>query len=375
MPGDMIVVAEKEDRWNDWGDVDPFAPDTGGEEWDPSKEPAVVEDADVWISDRGGDIDPFGSVGAGGGAALPPFRNDISGRSLPPVPLTGSIEVQADASKANPAFEQFEKTLKAKGDAIAAYRAIRTPGPQPPAFYVNAARLLFAHGHDTLGMQVLSNFVETPELDLGRVLANVLWLTEFDRDTNALTLLQYPRRLLPNEVLTEYHRAVIDARRGETSGLARDLRKVAEDGEVNQGVIALTDLNGFSARGEVPRPSGLPQFLTGNLDADIRIVVLGSDPDHRPGLTVAEPTGEVCRYESSCGGRIERASGITEYMMRRAMPGRYTINCRAAAPMTVRAIFYRNWGRPNQTSKTVTMLLPGNNRTTTLADYEFAFGE
>jgi hypothetical protein len=335
----------------------------------------VVEDADVWISSRdSSDIDPFGPVGAGGDAA-PPFRSDISGDSPPPVPLNANIRVAPHEAAAGPAFDEFEKTLKAGGDAIAAYRAIRKPGPQPPEFYVTAARLLFAHGQDTLGMQVLSNFIETPEPDLGRVLANVLWLAEFDRDTDALTLLQYPRILLPDEVLTEYHRAMIDSQRGEASDLARDLRKVAEHGEIDQGIIALTDFNGFAARGEITPASGIPQYLSDNLDADIRIVVTGSDPDHRPGLTVTEPTGAVCRYTSSCGGRIARSSGISEYMMRRAMPGQYTIICRAPVPMTVRAILYRNWGRPNQSSQTVTMLLPGGNQSATIAEYDFAFEE
>ena len=43
--------------------------------------------------------------------------------------------------------------------------------------------------------------------------------------------------------------------------------------------------------------------------------------------------------------------------------------------MTVRAIFYRNWGRDNQTSRAVTLQMKGDGITTTIADYEFTFEE
>lgn len=373
-PGDMIVVGQPYQTENDWGDVDPFAPDAGREQKNPSQEPAVVEDTDVWVSGGSADGDPF--AGASGGGASPDFLNNIDANPEAAADLVASIRVHRTEDAAPPAFQAFEMALKnKKASPHAAYKALRGPGPQEPDFYVNAARILCAHGHPELAEQVLSNFLETPEPDLGRFLTNVMWLVEFQRTTAAVTLLDYPRRLMPAEVLTSYHRAMIDQQREDDHVLARNLDQVIQQGRPSQSLIALTDFNGLVARNKITRPVSFPTNLMDNFDADIRIVVMGSNLDHSLGLSVAEPNGSTCFYQSPCGGRIAHATGISEYMIRRAMPGRYKIQCRSAYAMTVRAILYRNWGRPNQTSKTITMLLPGDRKNTTIAEYDFEFEE
>jgi hypothetical protein len=45
---------------------------------------------------------------------------------------------------------------------------------------------------------------------------------------------------------------------------------------------------------------------------------------------------------------------VAEYMIRRAVPGKYNIECRTNTPTTVRLTIYKDWGRPNQTTRTLT---------------------
>lgn len=86
-----------------------------------------------------------------------------------------------------------------------------------------------------------------------------------------------------------------------------------------------------------------------------------------------EPTGSTARngaLPTVCGGRLEAASGVAEYMIRQAIPGRYRLTCRAARPVTLRIAIHTHWGRPNQHTRILTRWLePGDDGIT--AEFEF----
>lgn len=368
MPGDMIVVAQEYDPYDHWGNVDPFA-DGGASSRRLEARAPVVTDTDLWVSPSS-DTDPFGGAGDGRPVSL-----GAGGGGSPSANLTSTVRIGRPEGTSDAALAGFALALENGTDPVAAYRAIRKNGPQLPEFYVNAARFLSGHGHQVLAEQALSNFLETPELDLGRALANAMWLVEVDRPAAAITLLNHLRNIMPSGILPSYHRALIDMQRKAQPVQSMPLTQVIQHGYTEHAVIALTDFNGLVALKRVDQTDEIPYYLRNNLDADIRIVVTASDPDHSPSVIVKEPSGESCRASSSCGGRLRSAPGISEYMMRRAMPGRYTLTCQSPRPMTVHAILYGNWGRPNQSHKAVTVLVDGNNKPVTLADYDFAFQE
>jgi hypothetical protein len=192
-------------------------------------------------------------------------------------------------------------------------------------------------------------------------------------------------KLAPGEPLLRYHLARLageEERHGsEGDDLARVVRELRHENPA-AAAIALTDLTGLEAVEEAEEPrlaelsnDGAPAELRGNLDADLRVVLSTNQPDYRLYASVEEPTGHVCHYESPCGGRIASGKGVTEYMMRRALPGRYTIKCCSSATLTVHATFYRNWGRPTQTRMDRTIQLEGDREEVTLAEYKFEFVE
>lgn len=377
-PGDMIVVEEEERPYDDW-DVDPFSANPE-QPYDPSEEPAVVEDSDLWVSNRGSaDDDPFAGSEAAGGSA-PGFRSapmSLHPTDLP-VKLGGTIRIGTHTTILSPTMEKFATALAEGDDAESAYRQLRKPGRYPASFYVEAARILTARKHPQLAEQVLSNLLELPELDLEHLLAASMWLGEFGRWESARILLDHAREHFPGEVLLDYHRAMVAIQLGKKPSTLPEVPQAIADGKrshLQVGTIALTDLNGLAATRFPNLSDRIPSTLRGNLDTDLRVVVMSSNPAVGLNLYVHEPSGHTCQWASPCGGRSEQSFGLGQYMMRRALPGRYKINCRAQRPMTVRAILYQNWGRKNQTSKAVTLLLDGKGTSTTLAEYEFVFEE
>jgi hypothetical protein len=144
----------------------------------------------------------------------------------------------------------------------------------------------------------------------------------------------------------------------------------------------LADLNSLEALAK-PEPSpirqarrdGMPAELEGNLDTDLRVVIATNHPEHVLDVWVDEPSGHTCRRDSPCGGELVTLRGISEYMMRRALPGKYTIRCRASVALTVHATLYRDWGRAIQTRQDATIQLEGGDEQVTLAEYDFRFVE
>jgi len=75
------------------------------------------------------------------------------------------------------------------------------------------------------------------------------------------------------------------------------------------------------------------------VDVDLRIVVTGQFPQGAPPLLVGNPSGAELRAEESPGATGELLTfgdGVAEYMVRRAIPGTYTIRFRSRADMTLR---------------------------------------
>jgi uncharacterized protein YfaP (DUF2135 family) len=108
------------------------------------------------------------------------------------------------------------------------------------------------------------------------------------------------------------------------------------------------------------------------LDLDLRIVLSWDTDLTDMDLWVVEPSGETCDYShnrTTIGGLISddftQGYGPEEYVLRRAMPGRYLIKAnfygsraqQLTGPTTVQATIITNFGRPDERRQVLTLRL------------------
>jgi hypothetical protein len=153
-------------------------------------------------------------------------------------------------------------------------------------------------------------------------------------------------------------------------------------------VIALEELNAMvpeakaAGVGEVPIDKRLVKLL----DVDVRIVMTWHADNTDMDLWVVEPSGEQADYShnrTTIGGLVSSdftgGYGPEEYMVRRAMPGVYTIKTnyygsRAVTllgAVTIQVDVFTNFGRPNQQRKSITIRLADKQETVTIGEIEF----
>ncbi|MCW1885667.1 VIT domain-containing protein [Luteolibacter flavescens] len=338
-PGDMVVV--EGDPYAYGGSDDPFfdAP-----AHDPAADDPVVEEpgdlAGESLSTLGsGSGDPFGAGNSSGGSPVV---------MMPAHPSDGGM---ADLAA-------FEEKLKAGADPYRAYLEAKDGKQRVPMFYSEAARRLFAAGHEALALRVISTLSER---DRGRAAA--FWLMEFGQPEAAARLL----RELP-----EMERSLpVGYALAETAASEREAANcfggvVGVNNLLSGSVIALTDLNRLD-------DGGIPEF-EGNLTCDLRIVVQSEFPGIVPELQVLHPGGklESTWAPSPIGGRLTSGPGIAEFAIRRAVPGRYQVRVLSENGTTYRIAIYKDWGRDSQKTERITKWVgPGEQEV--VSDLEFEF--
>ena len=383
--GDMVVVRdynpEIAGRWyeGDW--------DVGPVPGNPQTYPAVFDYHDLWVTldreeynDGGADSDPFG----GDDTSLAAEVRVKEGGLVTDGQLQGEIRVTAPKQKVNSLrYAEFVTAVSNGGDSPTAYRKLVSEGSLPTSTYLEVARYLMAKNQAELAEQVLSNLMETEVFYLERIRSCILWLSEFGRTESARALLDDLMVLIPGAPLSDWEAAYLSGKEGDQAAVSELLSKIisaAPGANPTKAEIALTERNGLLARKQIPAAKAKLEVdgqwqeqLARNLDADMRVVVTSSHPEFRFGLSVRDPSGTICQDFSVAGGRLKIAPGMSEYMLRRALPGTYSVKCSSSVPMTVRVVFYQDWGRENETRKEVTVWLPGTREAIDLAEYEFQF--
>lgn len=357
-PMDMVVIGNR-DAYDEYGG-DPFADSSPGTS--PSQEAPIREQEDVWITPRNRDIGPLG----GGPVAS---RNQ-------------TILVGAEFSNESLDEKDFTKQLAAGVDPATAYRKQRGDLMRAPDFYIGAARILFSNKQEALAKQVLSNLAETRQGDVPALRSLAFWLAEFGNTQEAEMILEGIQRGTDSDALVAMDLAALRTARGAFreafSGWLNPMANITAQGSLAQ--IALTDFNSLrekasdSAR---PDPDPFPGYgarFAQTLPADIRIVLTCADDAVTMNFNVTEPGGFESLAEwpqTPSGGRFTSSRGVAEYMIRRAVLGKYRIECRTNTPTTVRLSIHQDWGRPNQTTRTLTFISdPGKSET---AEFDFAF--
>ncbi len=358
-PGDMVVV--EDEPYSDGG-ADPFAETP---ERNPADEAPVVEMEDVWESEW---------FPAHGGSADEEMEND-----QPSKDSLGVVGVGGPMEAGMPDFASFDERLKSGGDPYRAYLEAKDGKLREELFHIEAARRLFAAGHDVLGMRVISTLSER-----GRGQAAAFWLMEFGKPEAAARVL----RDLPvskNALPVEFALAETAASPREAADLLR--AAVGSSQSVDGAVIALAELNRLD-------PQVFPAMAE-NLPCDVRITVQSEFPWLKPQMDVFHPGGvlqdawrpvaelsedsspsspdeRMCWRTSPIGGRLNSASGIAEFVIRRVVPGRYRVRLVNGIGTTYRITLHTDWGRDTQKTVRTTKWVEAGRRGF-VAEMQFEF--
>lgn len=355
-PGDLLVV---ENEWDESGGDDPFAEQV---EVDPSDAPAVIRSEDVWAGEDGS---------AGGSADGGQERRAEA----------GAIRVVDPAEAGMPDLAGFEAALKAGGDPVKAYLDLKGGQLRPLRLYVEAARRLFAAGQDALAMRVLSTLVERGEGSGASRRALAFWLMEFGKAAEADEVLQ---SIAPEKggCAASFARAELAKDPKTAAGLFREGMNWLYSGSFEE--IALTEMNRRIKVSRLVEEGPLGRQVwdalgghVADLSSDLRITVLSQFPDQVPEVEIVEATGEPLSYGvSPTGGRLTAGEGVAEYMIRRAVPGTYTVKISCKADTTFRIAVHSHWGREKQkTLRTTRLVEAGKKEAVAEVEFEFAAGE
>ncbi|MFK7909896.1 MAG: VIT domain-containing protein [Akkermansiaceae bacterium] len=346
LPGDMIVVQPEPYSDEDGFSSDPFGDDSGDSATDPTSLPPIAQNQPR-VSTGSGLHDPFGG-GSGGGS--PPNRREIKNTEVTSTVIPAP-NPQVPVSLTDKQLRALEAALKSPKSAEAAYQKAIGKTRHFTADYASLARLLAKHGHKELATQALSNIPEDDAMSSASQRAFLYWLGELKLWAKALNTLN--SHLYPKDMQRKLDNARYRHRGQSTDKEASEHHQgilVSQNAQTHLGHVLLT-LTERNNRVNMAHPNN--QKITG----DIRCLVYSSDPDAGVEISVQEPMGNSTsgNSPSHLGGRIYKAPGISEYIIKSAMPGEYKLNFTCAHPATIQAIIYRNYGTTQQTSEWITL--------------------
>jgi tetratricopeptide (TPR) repeat protein len=259
-----------------------------------------------------------------------------------------------------------------------------------PAFFLDCADF-FAKSNGALGLQILSNIaeLEVENAALLRVLAHRL--AQLGYLDLAVAPFEEVLRLRPEEPQSYRDLGLVLAQQKQWARAMSLLAHVV----MNQWdrfdeieLIALMELNAIipKARRAGVRDIPIDSRLIKLLDLDVRISMTWDADLTDMDLWVIEPSGEKAYYghnRTTIGGLVSRdftqGYGPEEYVLRRAMPGKYVIktNFYGSSSQTLTGAvalqldLITNFGRKNEKRKSITLRLTERKETFTVGVLNF----
>lgn len=377
LPGDMIVVEAP--PFDDGWDCDPFG--AAPTPVDPAEEPAISAQRPEVTSTR-----QLGTSAAGGDEDSRPIGDPLSSDSTPSdqqhhtsarIQPATTQTIQTIQTGEQKLLSKLQADLKAGKNALESYQKHKGSSLRSDAFHREAARTLNQYGHQALALQVLSNIMENQHYSAASRRAFAYWLGNIGCWQQALDVLNALSTEDPRDLHTQLDIARYLSKTSLQLDRAALYQSVLDRSKMTrQNVpwklvnIALTERNAYLKPNPHPRPHQQ------NLRSDIRCVIYVSDPTARFSISMLEPGGNTTRrwQPSTQGGRIVSTPGVHEFMLKRAMPGKYTLLCQSKAPLTLQIAFYSHWGSPQQQCQWSTV--PINNKPgkpQALGHYNFNF--
>lgn len=365
LPGDM-VVAMAEDYGDEWGS-DPFSDGGGDDEVDSAKAPAVAG-GDAPLKMPSGRGDPFGGASEGGG---------------PEVDLKGAIRVGVVKSDGGDL-----KRILAADDVWGAYVAKRGEMGGDMMGLAGVAGRLYELREVARARRVLGNFCVREGVHVPSLRAMAYWMMQYGDYEGAWEVFGFIEEGFPGDALVCLDLVRLQRLRGgegELSGRLRSMFGTEKRGvrgdhkksRVLELVILEQQRRGNQRSEGLLAPDITVPFLKleheGVFDADIRVLMSSAAGDQSYRLSVDEPLkGGVLRDGTSLtGGRVIQGGGVSEYMMRYAMPGTYGLKIMNSVRGTYQVEVYLNWGKADEERRMFTVSGDGSGGYIDAGEVEF----
>ena len=287
----------------------------------------------------------------------------------------------------------YMKNIKKAGleNAYSCYLKERKEYGNQPSFYLDVADYFIQNKKEEIGLRVLSNIAEL-ELEnhsLLRILAHrLIQLKSFDL---GIEMFKDLLELRAEEPQSYRDLGLAYEEIGNHEKAVQYLYKVVIgdfDGRFNGiELIALNEINNILAQNEDSFDyKYIDKRFIKNLPVDIR-VVLNWDADNTDvDLWVTDPNGEKCYYgnkNTNAGGKISndftQGYGPEEFMIRRAIPGKYKIQAHyygssaqsIIGKATLSVELFRKFGTKNSEKKEITRRLNVTKDIIDIGTFEF----
>ena len=340
MNGDMLVVLQ--DGWDSYyGDADPFGESSSPPS--PRERPAIIKESPRSIATF------LGGSGDGGGAPA------ISHK------MEGSLILAKTKTTIPSALVAFEKDLAQGLPAIDTYSKLREAARYDDAFYIKASQLLHKNGHPDLAHRVLSNLVEESKPRPASFRKWAFALAHINEHKRARSVLKNAIRLYPQDPLLLMDLAWLERKIDPNKLTSSHPSKIIFDQDRSLGEISAAYLYG-----KTKDQTEIAKIVNKRaLPVDLRIVVTNTS-GQRGNYQIIDPAGirNFTRIwgssASQVGGRMIGEKGLSEFMIKNAMPGDYQLSFRSKEPEILRVEIYRNWNRSNQSSQEHLLLFNGS---------------
>jgi TonB-dependent SusC/RagA subfamily outer membrane receptor len=241
-----------------------------------------------------------------------------------------------------------------------------------PAFYFNAAQVLFDAGDKETALRILSNLAEMDHENHQLLRATGYVFDEWKMYENAINV--YKRVLAIKEEEPQSYRdlALAYHRNGNHQQAVDLLHKVLtknwfqyEDRYDGLKSLILNEMNAIIAlHKNILDLSAINPGIIRPLPVDLRIVVDWNKDETDIDLHIIEPGGDECMYRNrntKTGGRLSEdfteGYGPEEYQIKAAKKGKYFIRVnyygdsyqKQQMPSFIKLTIYKNFGRPDQT--------------------------
>ncbi len=300
-----------------------------------------------------------------------------------PLPRVSGNPVITEPEKESKRGSVLLKPLRsaAPRELYAEYLKLRKKYSDQAWFYLDAATIFKEKGKNELAIKAISNLAEL-KLDNAALLRKMAYkLIEYGELDLAITTLERVEGMRPEEPQSFRDLALAFAKRARRGDAPKaDYKKAIDllykvvtnkwDRFEEIELIALMELNEIIPEAEkagVEKIAVNPKLIK-KLPLDLRIALTWDADMTDIDLWVIEPSGEKVFYShkhSRTGAHFSKdftnGYGPEEYIVKNAIPGTYTIQANyfgtsspeKLGPVTVKADIFTNYGKKNETHKTI----------------------
>jgi TonB-dependent SusC/RagA subfamily outer membrane receptor len=267
-----------------------------------------------------------------------------------------------------------------KSEMYQKYLTMKDSLSEQPAFYFDAAEVLYGEGNKEIAIRILTNLLEIDNENHQLLRAVGYMFEHWGMYKEAIAV--YKRVFeIKEEEPQSYRDLALAYERNNEPQKAVELLYASltknwlqyENRYAGLRSILLTEMNAIINRhkGELDL-SEINSSIIKPLPVDLRIVVDWNKDETDIDLHILEPGGEECFYshrQSRAGGRMAedftQGYGPEEYEIKNAQKGKYSIRVnyygdryqKKQVPSFIKLTIYKNFGRPDQTLTTETIIM------------------